>query len=134
MKKPTTQVRVLYADTDQMGVVNNVNYLRYFEHGRAEWIRGRGKPYKQIEREGAMLPVVEANLKYREPARYDDLLDIVVQVEEVRAASLVFKYEIRRTGDGALLCEGSTRHACVDPEGKLQRFPADLLKLLRDEL
>jgi acyl-CoA thioester hydrolase len=133
MTPPTTQVRVLYADTDQMGVVNNINYLRYFEQGRAEWIRARGKSYKQIELDGAMLPLVEAFLKYREPARYDDLLDIAVRAEEVRAASLVFRYEIRRTADGTLLCEGSTKHACVDRSGKLQRFPAELLTLLRND-
>ena len=63
MKAPTTQVRVLYADTDQMGVVNNVHYLRYFEMGRAEWIRKRGRSYKQIEADGFMLPVVEAHLQ-----------------------------------------------------------------------
>jgi acyl-CoA thioester hydrolase len=134
MTQPTTQVRVLYIDTDQMGVVNNVNYLRYFEHGRAEWIRQRGKPYKQIEQEGSMLPVVEAFVKYREPARYDDLLDLDVQVEDVRAASLVFKYAIRRASDGALLCEGTTRHACVGRDGKLKRFDDALLQLLRSDL
>ena len=131
MRAPTTQVRVLYADTDQMGVVNNIQYLRYFEAGRAEWIRNRGKPYKRIEEEGAMLPVVEAFLKYREPARYDDLLDIEVSVEQVRTASLVFRYVIKRAGDGAVLCEGTTKHACIGKDGKLRRFGDELAQLLR---
>jgi acyl-CoA thioester hydrolase len=131
MSQPTAQLRVLYADTDQMGVVNNVHYLRYFEHGRAEWIRQRGKTYKQIEQEGSMLPVVEAFVKYRAPARYDDLLDLEVQVEEVRAATMVFKYAIRRASDGLLLCEGSTRHACVGRDGKPKRFDERLLQVLR---
>ena len=128
-----TQVRVLYADTDQMGVVNNIQYLRYFEAGRAEWIRKRGKPYKRIEEEGSMLPVVEAFLKFREPARYDDLLDIEVSVEEVRSASLVFRYAIKRAGDGAVLCEGTTKHACIGKDGKLRRFTDELALLLRPE-
>jgi acyl-CoA thioester hydrolase len=125
---------VLYADTDQMGVVNNVVYLRYFELARAEFIRRRGKPYKQIEEEGAMLPVVEAFLKYREPARYDDLLDLEVHVDELRAASLLFRYRVRRAGDGALLCEGFTKHACIGKDGKLRRLSEELLNLLRPEL
>lgn len=131
MREPTAQVRVIYADTDQMGVVNNVVYLRYFEIGRAEWIRGRGRSYKQIEDDGYRLPVVEAHLRYREPARYDDLLDVEVQVDELRAASLVFRYAIRRHADRALLCEGHTKHACIDSDGKLRRFPDELVALLK---
>ena len=131
--KPTAQLRVLYADTDQMGVVNNVHYLRYFELGRAEWIRQRGKSYKRIEEEGYRLPVVEAHLQYKESARYDDILDIHARVEELRAASLTFAYVIRRAGDGASLCEGYTRHACIGADGKLRRFPDELLALLRPE-
>jgi acyl-CoA thioester hydrolase len=127
----TAQYRVLYVDTDQMGVVNNVNYLRLFELGRAEWIRGRGRPYKAIEADGSQLPVVEAFLKYREPARYDDLLDIDVSIHDVRAASLVFRYQIRRAPDGAVLCEGHTKHACIGRDGKLKRFDTQLLHLLR---
>jgi acyl-CoA thioester hydrolase len=131
VKAPTTQVRVLYADTDQMGVVNNVHYLRYFEMGRAEWIRKRGRSYKQIEADGFMLPVVEAHLNYKSPGRYDDILSIEVEVEDVRAASVVFKYAIRRAGDGQILCEGWTRHACLGSDGKLRRFPDDIVAMLR---
>ena len=125
------QVRVLYVDTDQMGVANNVHYLRWFELGRAEYIRGRGRAYKEIEAAGFRLPVAEANLRYREPARYDDLLDIDVTVEEVRAASVRFRYAIRRAPDGALLCEGSTVHACLDAANRIRRLPEDLLELLK---
>jgi acyl-CoA thioester hydrolase len=133
MKAPTTQVRVLYFDTDQMGVVNNVHYLRYFEMGRAEWIRQRGTPYKKIEEEGFRLPVVEALVRYKEPARYDEVLNIEVDVEDVRAASVQFRYAIRRSGDGALLAEGYTKHACLGADGKLRRFPDGLVALLRPD-
>jgi acyl-CoA thioester hydrolase len=125
------QVRVLYADTDQMGVVNNVHYLRWFEVGRAEFIRARGRAYKDIEAGGLYLPVVEATLRYKEPARYDELLDIDVATDDVRAATVKFRYAIRRVSDGALLCEGSTTHACLGRDQKLRRFPDDLLALLR---
>jgi acyl-CoA thioester hydrolase len=127
------KIRVLYADTDQMGVVNNVHYLRYFEVGRAEWIRARGRAYKEIEADGFRLPVVEAHLRYKESARYDDVLDIETRAEEVRIASMVFQYTIKRAADGALLCEGYTKHACVNTAGKLVRFPDDLAALLQPE-
>ena len=125
------QVRVLYADTDQMGVVNNIVYLRWFEMGRAEWIRMRGRTYKDIEKTGLMMPVVEAHLKYREPARYDDLIHIETETDDLRAASVKFKYELKRAFDGALLCEGYTRHACTGSNGKVRRFPAEVLDMLK---
>ena len=128
------QIRVLYADTDQMGVVNNVHYLRYFEIGRAEYLRERGTAYKKIEEMGLRFPVVEAHLRYREPARYDDLLDIETDVEDLRAATVQFKYAIRRaggTGPGPVLCEGWTKHACLGDNHQLKRFPDFVLALLR---
>ena len=128
--KHTAQVRVLYADTDQMGVANYVQYLRWFEVGRAEWVRARGYTYKQIEKGGALMPVIEAHARYREPARYDDLLDVVTAPQEVKAASVKFVYELRRADDGALLCEGYTIHACITTDGKVRRFPPELLEML----
>ena len=125
------QVRVLYADTDQMGVVNNLVYLRWFEVGRAEWIRMRGQTYKDIEKTGLMMPIVEAHLKYREPARYDDLIDVETATDDLRAASVKFKYHLKRAADGALLCEGWTQHACLNAGGKVVRFPETLLSMLR---
>jgi acyl-CoA thioester hydrolase len=131
--KLTTQTRVLYFDTDQMGVVNNVHYLRYFELGRAEWIRQRGRSYKSVEQAGYRLPVVEALVRYKEPARYDDILNIEADVEDLRAASVQFKYAIRRAADGALLAEGYTKHACLGEDNKLRRFPDVLVALLRPD-
>ena len=125
------EVRVLYADTDQMGVVNNAVYLRWFEIGRAEWIRRRGRTYKDIEKTGFMMPVIEAHLKYREPARYDDLLHVEAETDDLRAASVKFKYEVKRAADGALLCEGWTQHACLNSDGKVVRLPDSLLIMLR---
>jgi len=125
------QLRVLYADTDQMGVVNNVIYLRWLEIGRAEWLRQRGQPYKQLEKLGYLLPVVEAHLRYREPARYDDVVDVAGAPTEVRAASVKFEYQLRRAADGVLLCEGWTTHACLSPDGKVRRFPPELTSLFQ---
>lgn len=124
------KIRVLYADTDQMGVVNNGVYLRWFEIGRAEWLRRAGQSYKEMEAGGLLLPLIEAHLRYREPARYDDVIDITGGVAELRAASVKFEYKLRREADGVLLCEGWTTHACLSPDGKVKRLPEDFLRLV----
>lgn len=125
-------MRVIYGDTDQMGVVYHANYLRYFELARCEYIRARGRPYKDIEKDGARLPVIEAHAHYHQPARYDDLLVIKTFVQGLRRASMTFGYQVRREGDPALLCEGHTLHACVNAEGRPIRFPPELVKLLQE--
>jgi acyl-CoA thioester hydrolase len=124
-----TDIRVIYGDTDQMGVVYYANYLRYFEAGRNEFIRARGLRYRDFEqRFGLRLPVAEAHVGYRIPARYDDLLAVETSLAEVRRASARFEYRIVREGE--LLATGHTVHACVDLEGRIRRMPAELLARL----
>ena len=125
-------VRVIYGDTDQMGVVYYANYLRYFEIARAEWLRARGREYRTIEAEGLQMPVIEAHVRYRAPARYDDLLEIAAAPAEVRGASMKFRYALRRRGADAVLVEGWTQHACIGRDGRPTRFP-DALRRLLDE-
>lgn len=125
------RVRVIYGDTDQMGVVYYANYFRYFELARSEYFRARGGSYQELEREGTFLPVVEASCLYRASARYDDMLVIRTGLSELRRASMAFEYELRRQGEEKILCTGKTVHACVGRDGKLVRFPkrfADLLQ------
>jgi|SRR5579871_4996237 len=124
------KLRVIYGDTDQMGVVYYANYFRYFEFARAEWIRAKGGSYQQFESAGSLLPVVEATCKYRAPAKYDDLIVIATEVTEVRNASVAFKYEVRRDGRPEVLCTGSTLHACVGTDGRPKRFPESIARLL----
>lgn len=112
MTKTEIKYRVPYADTDQMGVVYYANYLEYFERLRNELLRDLGKPYPQIEKEGIMLPVIEAHCNYYQPAKYDDLLIIIGWVAEVKGAKIKINCEIRN-GE-TLLAEGWTIHACVD--------------------
>ncbi|MEM9489278.1 MAG: thioesterase family protein [Myxococcota bacterium] len=123
------QIRVIYGDTDQMGVVYHANYLRYFEASRAAFLRGLGRSYSDLERMGIALPVVEATCLYRRPAHYEDLLDIHVAVSELRRASMRFVYRAVRDGD--VLAEGQTRHAVVDPDsGKPRAMPTELRELV----
>ena len=124
--------RVIYGDTDQMGVVYYGNYLRFFEAGRNEYLRAGGARYRDVEREyGILLPVVEANVRYRHPARYDDLVRVETRISELKRASLRFEYRVLRDEDDKLLAEGHTVHACIDRNHKPVKFPEALLDLLR---
>jgi len=120
-----TQVRVRYAETDQMGVVYHANYLVWFEVGRVEFIRQSGMDYKSMETEdGAMIAVVEATARYMAPARYDDELLIRTTLAGVRGPVVRFRYEILRAVDEVLLCEGSTTHIVVGRDMKKREMPA----------
>ena len=125
------RLRVIYGDTDQMGVVYYANYFRYFEFGRSEYFRAFGGSYTEVERQGTRLPVVEAACQYKAPAKYDDMLVVRTKVGTLGRASLKFEYEVLREIDRTLLCTGHTVHACVNPEGKPVRMPAILTELLQ---
>jgi acyl-CoA thioester hydrolase len=115
-----------------MGVVYYANYLRYFEAGRNEYIRAKGLRYRDFEeRFGLRLPVAEAGVSYKQPARYDDLVDVEITITEVRRASARFEYRVLR--EGTLLATGHTVHACVDLEGKLRRLPEELVARLTED-
>ncbi len=124
----TCDYRVIYGDTDQMGVVYYANYLVFFERGRCEFMRSVGLDYAAVEREGVFLPVADAAVKYHRPARFDDLLSIVTRLVERRRSTIRFAYEIRR-GD-ELLASGETRHAAVNRDGRPVRLPAALTSTL----
>lgn len=109
MIRHETEVRVRYPDTDKMGVVYHGRYLEYFETGRTEMLREFGLAYSKIEEAGILLPVLEAHLILRRPARYDEMLTIVTMLRELPTARMHIEYEILR-GD-ELLVTGSTAHA-----------------------
>ena len=124
-----TELRVIYGDTDQMGVVYYANYLRFMEAGRNEFIRAHGLRYRDFEeRFGLRLPVADAAVSYKLPARYDDVIAVETSLAELKRASVRFAYRIVR-GD-ELLATGETIHACVDLEGRIRRLPAELVALL----
>ncbi len=122
------ELRVIYGDTDAMGIVYYGNYLRYFEAARGHFIRVRGSSYKHVEAAGYALPVIEAHVKYRQSLRYDDLVAIRAVVSERKRVTVKFSYEIRRGGE--LCAEGFTVHACLDAEGRPARMPQDIMDLL----
>ena len=110
------EYRVPYADTDKMGVVYYGNYLTLFERARNELMRSIGYTYRQCEEEGWMLPVVHAEVDYRAPARYDDLLEVTAYVKEQRGIRIEIACEVRRKGESAVLVSGFTRHCFVSSE------------------
>ena len=118
-----TSYRVIYGDTDQMGVVYYANYLRWFEKGRSEFLRQIGLPYAAIEAQGFNFPVVEVTCRYAQSARYDEVVQIETEIVELGRASLSFNYRIVREADNSFLASGSTKHACVDRAGRVTRVP-----------
>jgi acyl-CoA thioester hydrolase len=115
------QIRVRYAETDRMGLLHHANYLVYFEQARTELLRSQGLTYKDIEDQGFFLVITKVDVKFKGPARYDDVLTIRTTVARKTAVRIDHKYEVFR--DGQLLTEGATTLACIDREGKIQALP-----------
>ncbi len=124
--------RVSYGETDAMGVVYYAEYIHYFERARGELCRSRGFPYSEMEKAGFMLPVREAQCRYRSPARYDDLIRIHVQIDEIRKASILFSYRIFDESDTRLLAEGMTHHAFVNRQGHPTAVPDEIRRIFED--
>ena len=132
----TTQVRVRYAETDQMGIVYYANYLVWFELGRVEVLRTVGYSYNELEiKHGCILPVIEARCRYRAPARYDDEILIEAWPSMVRGSVIKFAYRILRKahdgGEDALLAEGETVHVVCDDQLNRKPLPEHYAEALR---
>ena len=118
------QIRVRYAETDQMGLLHHANYLVYFEQGRTELLRAQGLTYRDIEEQGFYLVLTKLQVRYRSPVFYDDLLTLRTTVVRTTLVKIEHKYELLR--DGTLLAEAETTLGCVDHDGKVQVLPDSL--------
>ena len=118
-----TRVRVRYAETDRMGVVYYANYFVWFEVGRTEWLRETGWSYRDMESDGVGLPVIEAHCEYRQPARYDDEIEVRTRATLLTPVRIRFDYEVIRAADAAAVAGGHTIHAALDPNGRPCRLP-----------
>ena len=126
-----TELRVRYAETDQMGIAHHSNYLIWFEAGRSDLCRSRGFSYKEMEeRDGRLLVVAESYVRYKSPAFYEDILIIRTKVAEVRSRSIRFVYEVHRPSDNATLAEGETLHLVTDSSKRVTQIPETYRKLL----
>jgi acyl-CoA thioester hydrolase len=114
-------IRVRYAETDRMGLLHHANYLVYFEQGRTELLRSLGHTYKDLEDQGYLLVLTRLEVKYRWPARYDDLVTLKTTVVKTTAVRIDHRYEMY--SQGRLLAEGSSTLACIDRAGRPQALP-----------
>jgi acyl-CoA thioester hydrolase len=117
------ELRVRYAETDSMGVVYHANYLVWFEMGRSEFCRMRGFNYRDLEDAGYYLVVSEASCKYRQPARYDEVVRVRTFLHGLQRRAICFRYQVLRQGSTEILVEGETRHLCIDATGKVKVIP-----------
>ncbi len=127
-----TTCRVIYGDTDCMGLAYHANYFRWFEMGRTELFRSLGLAYTEIEARGVFLPVAEAHCKYALPINYDDVLEIETRLDKKVRAGFKFNYRLFKEGQKEKLATGFTRHACLNNNGKVIRPPAFLLDLITE--
>jgi acyl-CoA thioester hydrolase len=123
-------LRVRFCETDLMGIVHHGSYLLYFEAGRVEWLRARGVTYADWAAKGVHLPVVDAQIAYRAPSRFDDLLTVQTTLTKLGTVSLTFTYRVTR--DATVIAEGSTRLGCIDADHKLMKIPEHMRRVLMD--
>lgn len=143
-------MRILYKDTDQMGVGHHANYVTWFEMGRTEWMRKFGLAYSDMESKGLLLPVMNVEVNYKKPAHYDDQISIFTRVTEYSKVKIVFEYEARIYESnervekgvvlepyGELLASGSTTHMWLNQDWKparLDKKAPEVFELLKKEL
>ena len=120
------RVRVRYCETDRMGVAHHGSYVAWFEEARTEWLRARGRSYRELEDQGTLLQVTELAVRYVASTTYDDELTIRTTVTERRKASITLAYEVRFAKTGALVATGSTKLACVGRDGAIRRLPPEI--------
>jgi acyl-CoA thioester hydrolase len=126
-----TQIRVRYAETDQMGYVYYGNYAMYFEVARVEAMRSSGFSYKGMEDEGVMMPVLESNIRYLKPGKYDELLTIKTRIPTLPGVRIRFEYEVFNEAN-ELITEGWTTLTFLKKDShKPTRPPHNLLALLK---
>ena len=130
MKNSVTNLRVRYSETDQMGIVYYGNYAQYLEQGRTDWLRSLGFTYKYMEENQVMLPVINLNIDYKKPAKYDDLLTIKTSLLEIPSVKIKFYYEIQNQNN-ELLVTATTSLVFLDSiTRKLIKAPNYLLEKL----
>lgn len=130
-------IRVRYAETDQMGVVYHARYLDWFEIGRTEMIRRLGMEYRTLEEKGLLLPVVELDIKYLSPARYDDTVVVRTRLSGYSSVRMEFRYEIREECSGELLVTGNSNHVWVNRQWKparIEKVVPELGRLLEQSM
>lgn len=123
-KENEIRFKVRYSETDAQGVVHHSNYARYFEDGRIAWLADRGSDYREFEKNGFFLVVVDLRIHFLRPAKFGDELHLKTTLTETTRVRMTHAYELKKAEE--LLTTAETIVACVDAAGKPQRFPASL--------
>lgn len=129
-----TQLRVRFAETDQMAVAHHGAYAAWLEVARVEWLRERGWSYAALESDGISLAVSRLAVDYRNAARFDDVVRIDTRLVATGSRGCRFAYELRRTDDDALLARAETDHVAVDRQGRAVRLPEAWRAFLRGQV
>ena len=125
MREHAIEHRVRYDECDPMGFVHHSIYLQYFEMGRTELLRASGGRYRDMEEAGQLVVVVRVDCRYRNPAKYDDLIQIHTRIERVTIGKIVHEYRITR--DEAVIADATVTLAVIDAAGNLQQVPQSLI-------
>lgn len=127
-----TKIRVRYGETDQMGVVYHGSFTEYFEVGRVEWLRELGVSYKKMEEQGVMLPVVNLNINYKKPAKYDELLTVITKLRVKPTVKIIFDYEVYDEADNLISTAETTLVFVNMKTGKPIMCPNSILERLEN--
>ena len=123
-------IRVRYAEVDQMGALHHSRYWVYFEMGRTELLRAAGVAYADLEREGVLFAVAKCSANFRAAARYDDVLTLTTRITRTGAARIDHAYELKRKSDGLLIATAETTLACLDRTGRIIPIPEKIKPLI----
>ena len=122
--------RVNYSETDQMGFVYHANYLIWLDMARTEHLRERGVSYKEFEEQGTYLTVTDVHIRYRQPARYDDMIRVRCWVRDLASRRVIFGYAIERDETDELLATAETSLIALNRQQTLSRLPEHVFELL----
>ncbi len=126
------EIRVRYVETDQMGYVHHSQYAVYFELGRTELLRQCGVSYREMEESGAFFVVSKLEIKYKAPARYDDILKLITRTTRLTRARIEHEYKLYRKSDNLLLTEAHSTLACVNKAGQIIPIPDMFMQYLTE--
>ncbi len=131
--KKSFKTRVYYYDTDKMGVVYHSNYLKWMEIGRTEYFRDMPISYDDIEKMGYILAIRKVDIEYINSAKYDDIIEIIVEVKKINNIKIEFYYEMYDE-QNILKAKGTTVNVFIDNEGNLKRIPKEILESLKESI
>lgn len=127
-----SKFHVRYAETDAMRIVHHSSYIIYFEEGRSQYIRQRGEDYANFERGGLYLAVTQVEARYLKPAIYGQEITVCTWLERIQSRGMTFTYAILDGETDELLASGTTRHICIDGDGKVSKIPEHWQQWVKD--